>query len=245
LRSLTVHELGLAENGLYQPAQTMTSVIFAQLAGALTLVLLPRLAYELLHNAEQAKRTLNSGAESAVVLAVPLCLLAAAFAEVFVLVFFDRDFLSAASVVAVQSTAELPRLVAYVLGAVLIPAGLVGSWLVSSILGNAVRLLVALLLFDAMGLYALALGIVAMWVVTLVWTAVVLNRHLGWRPTPRLTRLALPAPAVVVAGVLMSQENAAWTAGAVALGAAWLALFGRREIRIVLAVRGIGASPSP
>ena len=235
LRSLTVHELGLDQNGLYQPAQTMTTVIFGQLAGALTLVLLPRLAHELtVDRGEQAKRTLSAGAESALVLAVPLCLLAAASAELLVVVFFDRDFLPAASVVAVQSTAELPRLVAYVLGAVLIPAGLVRYWLLSSIFGNAARLLVTLLLFDALGLYALALGVLVMWAFTFCWTAAVLNRKLGWRPTPRFARLAVPAMVVVAIGVLMSEQSSIWSAGTVALALLWVGVVGRHEVRLVV-----------
>jgi PST family polysaccharide transporter len=244
LRSATVHRLGLAENGLYQPAQTYTAVLLAQVAGALSLVLLPRLTYELgKGREEQVWATLRSAGRSAVVLAVPLCLMSAALSELFILVLFDRSFLPAADVLGVQAAGELPRFLSYVLGAVLLPAGLVREWVAGAVIANVVRLGLGLVLLPSLGLYALAIGSVAMWVVTLVWTLHVLRTRLTWRPGSELLRLFMVGSLLVAAGVALAFTGPVGKVAIVVAAIAWLLLVGRRELTLLAHASGLRRHP--
>ena len=237
LRSAAVHQLGLADNGLYQPAQTFTAVLMAQAAGALTLVLLPRLAFHLgERDAEQARVTVQSAAHSVLIIVVPVCVLAAALSQVFIVLLFDRSFLTASGVLAVQAAGELPRFLAYTLGAVLLPAGLVREWLVAAVLANIARLAVGLALLPSLGLYALALGSVVMWWVTLTWTMHVVRRRLDWRTAPATATMLAVGTVVVTVSVGLCFTGTWGRAAAVAAAVGWVAVTGRKEVRQVLAV---------
>lgn len=241
LRSFAVHQLGIEENGLYQPAQMFSSVLLAQLAGTLALVLLPRLSYELARDhVDGVLATLRGAGRSAVVLAVPLCLLSAALSQVFIVVFFNRSFLPVAGVLAVQSVSELPRFLAYVVGAVLLPAGHVRAWFTAAMLALVARLALGFALVPVWGLYGLAVSFLAQWVVVLAYTWSVLRRRFGWRGGVELTRLLWAGGVLVLAGLGLSVLDVWGCIAAVALAAGWLAVVGRGELATLL-----GALPLP
>ncbi len=237
LRSAAVHQLGIVDNGVYQPVQMLSTLVLAQMAGALSLVLLPRLSYELgLGNRAAVLSTLGRAARTSLVFVVALVLLTMALRDVFIVVFFDRSFLAGSDVLALQLTAEVPRFAAYAIGAVLLPAGLVREWLVSAVLSNALRLVIGFALLPSLGLRALAVSVVAQWVVVLGWTVAVVHRKLEWRPEPGLVRLTAAAVATVTLACVLAITLGRWEGGAllcVASGA-WVMIVGRDDVRHLL-----------
>ncbi|RZS91283.1 O-antigen/teichoic acid export membrane protein [Motilibacter rhizosphaerae] len=234
VRARASHVLGIPLNGLYQPVQMFSSVVMPQLVGALSLVLLPRLSYEFgAERREEVAAVLRGGARAAAVLAVTVSLMTMALAEVFVVVFFNTEFLPSAHVLAVQVAAEVPRFLAYVLGAAVVPAGLIRQWVGIGVVSTLARVGVAAGLMPSMHLYALALSVVVEWAVALALTTAVLWRAIGWRPGRDLVALVLAAAAVVALAVLVSLR-APWAPTLLlAATAVWLAAVGRREVALV------------
>ena len=192
LRSAAVRVLGLEAIGLYQPVQVLSAVVLTQMAGVLSLVLLPRLSYQVEQgDSAQVLHTLTSAARASLVFVVPVLLLLMAGRDVFIVVLFDSSFLGISGVLAVQLVAEVPRFVAYALGAALLPAGLVRPWLMSSVLSTAFRVAVGLAMLPWAGLYAFAVATVVQWTVVLLFTGWVLTTRMGWQPQRRLVLLVL------------------------------------------------------
>jgi len=230
LRGATVRLLGLAANGLYQPVQMLTTVVLAQMAGALTLVLLPRLSLQLSQDRTGVLQTLGRAAETTTIFVVPLILVLMGLRDVFILAFFDREFLGISTVLALQLTGELPRFVAFGLGAVLLPAGLVKQWLLTAVAAAAVRLVLGLALLPLIGLPALAVGAVAQWVAVLAYTMWVLHRRLGWAPDSHLVRLLFAGALTVTLGCAAALYLPGQALLLVGAALVWVALLGRREI---------------
>ena len=95
LRSSAVRVLGLEDIGLYQPVQVLSAVVLTQMAGVLSLVLLPRLSYQVEKGSTTAEvlRTTTSAARASLVFVVPVLLLLMATRDLFIVVLFDSSFL--------------------------------------------------------------------------------------------------------------------------------------------------------
>lgn len=235
LRASAVRELGIDDIGLYQPVQILSTVILTQMAGALSLVLLPRLSIQLgLDDKEEMLRTLTKAARASVVFVVPVLLLLMAARDLFIVALFDSSFLGISGVLAISLVAEVPRFSAYALGSAMLPAGLVRLWLLSSVVSMSLRLAVGLALLPWIGLYAFAASTVVQWMVVLVYTAWVLRNRMAWRPDARLAWLAVLGTALVSAAAAVSMATA-WGELLLPLAAvAWGWLLGRRETRLIV-----------
>lgn len=236
LRAATVHQLGLKANGLYQPVQMLSTVVLAQMAGALALVLLPRLTIQLQGDRSEVVRTLRLAARTAVVFIVPTVLVLMGLRDVFIVIFFDRSFLGVSDVLSVQLTGELPRFLAFTLGAVLLPASLVRQWFLTTVFGALARLALGLFLLPHLGLMALAIGTVAQWVIVTGYTAWALRQRMAWSPDRELLRLSLVGALVLSIGCAVAVE-VPWQAPILlAAASAWVALLGRSEVRQLMSV---------
>ncbi|MDQ1600743.1 MAG: hypothetical protein QOD68_2217, partial [Actinomycetota bacterium] len=235
LRASTVHLLGIDKIGLYQPVQVLTSVVLTQMAGVLSLVLLPRLSFQLGRGASaDVLNTLTKAAQASVVFIVPVLLLLMALRDVFIVVLFDSSFLGISGVLAVQLVAEVPRFAAYALGSALLPAGLVRPWLVSSVVSTVLRVGTGLALLPAIGLYALAFSTVVQWLAVLVYTAWVLKTQMGWQPDRRLGWLLVLGLLVVGAGCGLSIASRWGQLLLPLLALVWVLRLGRHEVTQVL-----------
>jgi O-antigen/teichoic acid export membrane protein len=230
-----VHLLGVDQIGLYQPVQFLTSVVLTQMAGVLSLVMLPRLSFQLGRGASaDVLHTLTRAAQASVLFIVPVLLLIMAVRDVLILTLFDSSFLGISGVLAVQLVAEVPRFAAYALGSALLPAGLVRPWLVSSVVSTALRVGTGLALLPAIGLYALAVSTVVQWLAVLAYTAWVLKSKMGWQPDRRLGWLLALGLLVVVGGCALSIANRWGELLLPALALVWVLRLGRREVTQVL-----------
>lgn len=251
LRIATVHQLGVDDNGLYQPAQMLTSLVLAQMAAGVSMVVLPRISAQMTGGRHaEALTTLERATRTSVVFVVTLVLVTESLREVFLLVFFDRAFLGVTDVLAVQLMAELPRFVASVFGVALLPAGLVRQWLVGGVISNLARLLTGLALLPFVGLDALAIAVVVQWTIMAVYAAWVLRSRLQWRPQQALGRLLLLASAVLAAALVIAVSLDPVPGGLLigAVAVAWVMLLGRGELRHLahaLLPRGLPRRRSP
>ena len=245
LRATALRQLGIAEIGLYQPVQVLSSVILTQMAGILSIVLIPRLTFQLGQGGrDEVLVTLTKAARASVVFIVPVILTLMAVRDLFIVGLFDAAFLGISGVLAVQLLAELPRFAAYALGSALIPAGLVRPWLVSGLLSTALRLGVGLALLPSMGLYAFAVSTVIQWTSALLYTMWVLRTRMSWKSDARLVHLLLLG-SVVVGVACAASIYSTWGEVALPLVAVgWVWLLGRREAtQIVVALRERLRSP--
>jgi len=235
LRSSAVRILGLADIGLYQPVQVVTAVVLTQMAGVLTLVLLPRLSYEIEKGDDaQVLHTLTSAAHASLVFVVPVLLLLMAARDVFIVVLFDSSFLGISGVLAVQLVAEVPRFVAYALGAALLPAGLVRPWLMVSVLSTVCRVTVGLAMLPWAGLYAFAVATVVQWTVVLLFTGWVLWSRMGWRPERRLVLLVVLGFVTVLAAAGLSIALPWVELLLPVVAALWTWVLGRKDAAAIL-----------
>jgi PST family polysaccharide transporter len=230
LRATAVRQLGIADIGMYQPVQVLSSVVLTQMAGVLTLVLLPRLSFQLGRDEMgEVLNTLTKAARASVVFVVPVLLVLMAVRDIFIVGLFDEAFLGISGVLAVQLVAELPRFAAYALGSALLPAGLVRPWLMSSIVSTGLRLGVGLALLPALGLYAFAVSTVVQWTTVLLYTMWVLRTRMSWQLDTRLVRLLLLGVTVVGLGCALSIYSRWGEPALLVVALAWAWLLGRRE----------------
>lgn len=235
LRANAVHLLGIDRIGLYQPVQVLSSVVLTQMAGVLSLVLLPRLSFQLGRGtSDDMLQTLTKAAQASVVFIVPIMLLMMALRDVFIVVLFDTAFLGISGVLAVQLVAELPRFAAYALGSALLPAGLVRPWLFSSIVSTLLRVGVGLALLPSIGLYALAVSTVVQWATVLAYTAWVMKTKLDWQPDVRLGLLLLLGLLAVGGGCALSVTTRWGELLLPVVALVWVWRFGRQETVLVL-----------
>lgn len=235
LRASTVHLYGIDEIGLYQPVQVLSSVVLTQMAGVLSLVLLPRVSFQLGRGAPaDVLVTLTRAAQASVVFIVPVLLLLMALRELFIVVLFDLAFLGISGVLAVQLVAELPRFAAYALGSALLPAGLVRPWLVSSVISTLLRVGTGLALLPLMGLYALAFSTVIQWLAVLIYTGWVLKTKMGWQPDRRLGWLLVLGFLVVGAACWLSIASRWGELLLPLMAIVWVLRLGRHEVAQIL-----------
>ncbi len=234
MRAALIHQYGLADNGLYQPAFVLSTVVFAQLGGALATVLFPTLSMQLaVGDRAVVQQTMERGVRVGVLAVVPIVILVLGLRSTLIEAVFSGQFTGAGAVLSVQILGELPRMCAYTLGAILLPAGLVRSWLATGLVATSIRLLVGLTLLPRIGLSALAWSYVAEWTVISVLTAVIVWRKQGivvGRPNARL----LLAGGVCVLGsfaLVRSWPGVGSDVAAVAIAAGWMVLAPtRREL---------------
>jgi hypothetical protein len=127
---------------------------------------------------------------------VPLILAGTALRTVLIEAVFSHSFIGAAPVLALALTAELPRAVAYACGGLLLPAGRVRTWVGMGVSAEVVRLALGLALLDALGAQALAIAMLADWLIMAIVTVITV-RQLGVHIDRRLGYQLLCACGVV------------------------------------------------
>jgi PST family polysaccharide transporter len=169
LRGATIARLGLTANGVYQPVIMLSSQVFLQIQTGIAMFLLPALSRAVAQGgAEAARGQLDRALRLAVIttVAVSLCLIAGRTPMLHVL--FTGDFLPAADLIPLQLIGELFRACAYVMGAVLLPAGRLRAWLTIGVLTLGAQLVLGLALLPVVGLRALPIAFTVSWALNLV-----------------------------------------------------------------------------
>ena len=197
LRSDVVTRLGTSVNGLYQPVYLLGGLVFAQLGAGVVTAVTPGLAAAW---AAADRRAVGAQVNSAVQLSllamVPLILVATAARTQLIDVVFSRSFAGAAPPLALALTAELPRCLTYAVGAFMLPARLIRTWVGLGLTAEAIRLTVGLVLLRTGGVDVLAFVLLIEWSFMAIATFIVAYRH-GIRLGRRLRWTILAAGALV------------------------------------------------
>lgn len=128
-RTLIVHRLGLASNGVYQPVVVLSSQFFLALVAALASYLFPRLTGLYAEGKrEDALAEINSGLRMILAFIVPAIVLIVAFAPWLLGIAFSQEFRIANIPLDIQMVGDVLRTLGWVLGAVFLPLGLVRIW---------------------------------------------------------------------------------------------------------------------
>jgi antigen flippase len=234
LRSIVVHRLGIAANGLYQPAVLVSTQLFLGLIGAIGVYLFPTLTTLLASNRpDAASSEFNRAIRLLLFAVVPIAVVVAMFTPELVTYAFSSAFGRGETVLRLQVAGEIWRALAWSIGAILLPLGLVRAWLGIGLATLAVQVGLAAALIPFVGLRAVAIAYGVSWIVNTGGTIWVIRRRNSLRVDRRTWMLAVVA--VAISAVVAA--DAYWSQGIVYLtGAGCLAVWA------ALAIRGREAS---
>ena len=171
LRSALTTRFGTAANGVYQPAYILGNLVFVQLGAGIATAITPSLArHWALGEIDRTSAILRTAVRLSLVAMVPLLLIVTATRGIIVPAVFSGAFKGAEPILALQLTTELPRAIAYTLGAFLLPAGMVRAWVIMGVSSEVIRLVVGLLLLNRLHAQALSTASVASWVFIAITT---------------------------------------------------------------------------
>lgn len=233
VRAAVAHRLGVGANGLYQPVTLLSSQFFLQVNTGIATYLFPSLTNLLATDrSEAANDAINRALRLAILVTAAVAFAVLAGRRVFLLALFSREFLAASQLISLQSIGELLRAAAYVVGALLLPAGLIRSWGAVGALTLGVQLVGSLALLGPLGLRALPLAFTAAWVVNLLLSYRVAKRRLGFGVSRDNFFLAWSGISLLVALVVLDE----WDPLATEVGGAlavllWLCYAVRRDER--------------
>jgi antigen flippase len=245
VRTLIVHRLGIASNGIYQPVTMLSTQLFLALVSALGIYLFPRLtALYSTGEREQANVEVNSGVRLMLAAAVPAVILTITLAPLLLRLVFSGQFVPARSALTWQMAGEVLRALGWTIGAVLLPLGLVRAWLGVGLLTLIVQAALVAALIGPLGLTGVSVAYSMSWLVNAAAAVAIARRRAGLRLEPKTVRAigsALAFTAVSMAAT-RSPERAMPLVG-VGLLSVWLAVTVRRgALREALAaVRGLRA----
>jgi O-antigen/teichoic acid export membrane protein len=171
LRSALTTRFGAAANGVYQPAYVLGNLVFVQLGAGIATAITPSLArHWALGEIDRTSVILRTAVRLSLVAMVPLLLIVTAARGIIVPAVFSGAFKGAEPILALQLTTELPRAIAYTLGAFLLPAGMIRAWVIMGVSSEVIRLVVGLLLLNRLHAQALSTASVASWVFIAITT---------------------------------------------------------------------------
>ncbi len=225
LRSALVRHSGTAANGIYQPAYLLGTLIFAQLGAGLIAAVTPGLSAAWRRGDTTSATVQICGALQLSLLSmVPLILVGTAFRTALIATVFSHSFVGAAPVLALALTAELPRAVTYAIGGLLLPAGRIRAWTGMGVSADALRLVVGLILLDALGAEALAIALLVDWLF-MATTTIIMVKRLGIRLGRQVSARVIVAAIVVAATYTSTRISVNQTVTAViliAIAAGWV-----------------------
>jgi PST family polysaccharide transporter len=243
VRTLIVRKIGITANGLYQPVAMLSNQLFLALIAALATYLFPRLtSLYATGRDEEAVAEVNLGLRTMLLITIPGVLVAVTFAPQLIRLVYSDDFTSASSALSWQMSGEVCRVLAWTVGAVLLPRGLLRAWLAIGLLTLVTQAVVAVTLVGRFGLVGIAVAHTASWVVNALLAVVVARRAASFR-LERSTAVLVAAATVFTIAALAGAVTGGRAAEAVGLVllVSWMA-FALRPVRAALAaVRGARA----
>jgi enterobacterial common antigen flippase len=231
VRTLIVHRLGIPSNGLYQPVTMLSTQLFLALISALSIYLFPRLTGLYADGQhEEATAEVNRGIRLMLVAAVPAVILTITLAPLLLRLVFSKQFVSAQSALTWQMGGEVFRALAWTVGAVLLPLGLIRIWLGIGLLTLAVQAGLVVALIGPFGLVGVSVAYSSSWLVNAAVAIVVAYRLAQFRLNPMVFRMVVGALLFIAAsmGVARLSGRVVPVAG-ICLFASWVALTTRRD----------------
>jgi PST family polysaccharide transporter len=168
IRTSIVGILGLEQNGIYQPVSDISDIYLEVILASTSLYLFPKMTALLtLDKRAEAAHELGHGMRLLLVITVPVALIGIGFGEVVIRTLYSASFTDASGPLAIQMAGNIVKVVAWSLGAGLLPLGMYRSWLVIGLVTLAIRYFGVVALAPSMGLDGVAVAYVLAW----LWAA--------------------------------------------------------------------------
>jgi PST family polysaccharide transporter len=230
IRSIVVRDLGLDANGIYQPVAAISGAYLEVFIASTSFYLFPRLTeLDATGRRRQFALELGHGMRLLLSLAVPAFALVIGLSGFVVTALYSSAFGAAAEPLAIQMSGSALKVIAWSIGAGLLPLGRYRAWAVIALATTGVQLAMSLILMPVLGLNALAFAYVAAWGLSAVAATIVIARS-GVLPPGRdwaLAAVGVAIPAVTLGVLQVSPQSAAVVA--VLASAAWVWLV-RRDL---------------
>lgn len=231
VRTMIVRQLGIASNGLYQPVAMLSTQVFLALISALAMYLFPRLTGLYANGQhEEANDDVNSGVRLMLIAAIPAVVITITLAPQLLRLVYSAQFVSASAALTWQMSGEVFRALAWTVGAVLLPLGLIRVWLVIGLATLATQAGLAAVLIGHFGIVGVSVAYSSSWLVSAALSILVAYRLAAFRFDRRSILLIVGALAFTAAsmGVAQLSGRTAPIAG-IGLMVAWLTLTVRRD----------------
>jgi O-antigen/teichoic acid export membrane protein len=170
---------------------------------------------------------------------VPAVALAVVLAPWLIPLAFSGEFASAEPVLEWQLPGEIWRALAWTVGALLLPLGLVRAWLLIGLATVGVQVALAVVLVEPLGLRGVGIAYLGAWIFNAAAALLVVRSAIGYRPRGASARAVIGAVGVSVAIVGAAQlgDTRAVVAGLLLL-LAWWAATAKDTLKLVLARTG-------
>ena len=157
VRSNIVGILGLDANGVYQPVVEISDFYLEVILTSTSLYLFAKIT-ELVTvgRRTEAAAVLGHGLRLLMVLTVPIALVSIGFSELLIRVLYSDDFAAASGPLEIQMAGSVFKVIAWSVGAALLPLGMYRSWLAIGLVTLAIRYAGVLLLAPSLGLDGVA-----------------------------------------------------------------------------------------
>jgi PST family polysaccharide transporter len=204
IRGEIARHLGLDAAGLYQPISAVSDTYLELLIGSTAVYLFPRLT-ELLARDDRgaAGAEIGSGLRFLLLPTTPLLILAITFSEALLAGLYAPAFVAAGRAFDAQMVGNVAKVIAWSVGAALLPGGHVRAWLLIGLVTVTLRYLLVRLFIDDLGLLATAIAYNAAW----TWSALAVTFYVV-----RVARIPLSREDVMAVIVAASTVIALTTA---------------------------------
>lgn len=198
LRTAMVQRFGVATNGMFQPVSLLALQLFLPVTVGVTAFLVPRLsALQGTERVSEATQQLERAVRLVILSITPIALLLVATRTLYIRLVFSPHFSAAGNALLVQAPGQVVQAAAYVLGAVLVPAGRVRAWFAVATTVYLSQMVVGFVMLHWLRLTALPIAFDVAWTLALVLTVRLLRDAEG-RTWPSLGSAPLT---LVVAGI--------------------------------------------
>ncbi len=181
IRSRVVHVLGIAGMGLYQPVYAMSNQYLIGFIGTTSVYLFPTLSRLLAEGRRtEALGELNTGLRLLLVAFTPVILALILAAPLVLGLLYAPAFTGGAAALRVQLVGDVLKIVAYSVGAVLLPLGFTRRWLAIGLSTVAINVGAAWLLAPIFGLTGITFSYMLAWLANAGLTIIALRKSGTW-----------------------------------------------------------------
>ena len=247
IRASIVTILGLDQNGIYQPVVDVSDTYLEVLLASTSLYLFPKMTALVTQGRRtEAAHDLGHGLRLLLVLTVPFALIGIGFGEIVIRALYSDSFASASQPLAIQMSGNILKVIAWSLGAALLPLGMYRAWLAIGLMTLGVRYVGVVVLAPSFGLDGVAIAYVFAWAWAALSTAIAVGVFGRLWPSRRDWMVTGVAAAMTTGS--LAAATLSTMAGGVMSGIAlviWL-LFARHDLRELISETGRrGASRRP
>lgn len=203
VRSLVQSRLGGDALGYFQAAWTIAMTYVAFVLAAMGNDFFPRLSASI-NDRDAANRLINQQTEVAVLLAGPVLLLMIGLSPLIVTLLFTREFSASGELLRLLAIGDVFKIVSWPLGFMILARGNGRIFLITESVSTMVFVGVVWALLPLVGILAVGVGFIAMYVVYLAMVFALARRHSSFAWAATVTRMSALLLALSISIALLS-----------------------------------------